>query len=172
MGEDLRLRIERDPHADAVVAERNAGFSQADPLVRPVVSRGPFAYETVNVEQQQRDPRPCSAGRPVIRSAKQCPEIGWGDWRVVPTGSRNVLALAYPWRGNTIVCVHNLVRQGTGGEAAASAAARSTNLIDVGETPRDARECPPSSARAVRATAGSDTATSTRALAQRTVERR
>jgi maltose alpha-D-glucosyltransferase / alpha-amylase len=112
MGEDLRLRDRaaiRTPMQWST--ERNAGFSQADSLVRPVVSRGPFAYETVNVEQQQRDPGSLlrwTAG--MIRVRKQCPEIGWGDWRIVPTGSRNVLAIAYTWRGNTIVCVHNLAR--------------------------------------------------------------
>jgi maltose alpha-D-glucosyltransferase/alpha-amylase len=44
----------------------------------------------------------------MIRLRKQCPEIGWGDWRIVPTGSRAVLAIEYRWRGNTVVCVHNL----------------------------------------------------------------
>jgi maltose alpha-D-glucosyltransferase/alpha-amylase len=44
----------------------------------------------------------------MIRLRKQCPEIGWGEWRIVPTGSRAVLAIEYRWRGSTIVCVHNL----------------------------------------------------------------
>ena len=63
---------------------------------------------------------------------KQCPEIGWGDWRIVPTGSRNVLAIAYKWRGTTIVCVHNFAhapREATlklGGGTL-------TNLVDVEE---------------------------------------
>ena len=122
-----------DPHADAVVDRAKRRLLEADSLVRPVVSRGPFAYETVNVEQQQRDPGSLlrwTAG--MIRVRKQCPEIGWGDWRIVPTGSRNVLAIAYTWRGNTIVCVHNLAhapREATlklGGGTL-------TNLVDVEE---------------------------------------
>jgi maltose alpha-D-glucosyltransferase/alpha-amylase len=44
----------------------------------------------------------------MIRLRKQCPEVGWGDWRIVPTGSRAVLAIEYRWRGSTIVSVHNL----------------------------------------------------------------
>jgi maltose alpha-D-glucosyltransferase / alpha-amylase len=109
MGEDLRLRDRaaiRTPMQWS--AERNAGFSHADSLVRPVVSRGPFAYENVNVEEQQRDPGSLlrwTTG--MIGLRKQCPEVGWGEWRIVPTGSRNVLAIAYTWRGNTIVTVHN-----------------------------------------------------------------
>jgi maltose alpha-D-glucosyltransferase/alpha-amylase len=112
MGEDLRLRDRaavRTPMQWS--AERNAGFSDADSLVRPVVSRGPFAYEKVNVEAQQRDPDSLLRWMTgMIRVRKQCPEIGWGDWRIVPTGSRNVLAIAYTWRGNTIVTVHNLAQ--------------------------------------------------------------
>jgi maltose alpha-D-glucosyltransferase/alpha-amylase len=108
MGEDLRLR---DRYAIRTPMqwsnERNAGFSRAETLVRPIISRGPFAH--VNVEEQQRDPSSLlrwTAG--MIRLRKQCPEIGWGDWRIIPSGSRNVLAIAYTWRGNTIVSVHNL----------------------------------------------------------------
>jgi maltose alpha-D-glucosyltransferase/alpha-amylase len=108
MGEDLRLRDRsaiRTPMQWA--SEPNAGFSRAKSLVRPIISRGPFAH--VNVEEQQRDPGSLlrwTAG--MIRLRKQCPEIGWGDWRLVPSGSRSVLAIAYTWRGNTIVSVHNL----------------------------------------------------------------
>jgi maltose alpha-D-glucosyltransferase/alpha-amylase len=35
------------------------------------------------------------------------PEIGWGEWNVVPTRVAGVLALVYRWRGNTVVTVHN-----------------------------------------------------------------
>jgi maltose alpha-D-glucosyltransferase / alpha-amylase len=110
MGEDLRLRDRaaiRTPMQWS--SERNAGFSTAESLVRPVVSRGPYAYERVNVEEQRRDPASLLQWTArMIRLRKQCPEIGWGDWRIVASGSRNVLAVAYTWRGNTIVCVHNL----------------------------------------------------------------
>ena len=110
MGEDLRLRDRaaiRTPMQWS--AEPNAGFSQADSLVRPVVARGPFAFQAVNVDEQQRDSESLLRWTTLmIGLRKQCPEIGWGDWRILPAGSRNVLALEYSWRGNTIVCVHNL----------------------------------------------------------------
>jgi maltose alpha-D-glucosyltransferase / alpha-amylase len=110
MGEDLRLK-ERSAIRTPMQwsAEPNAGFSTADALVRPVVSRGPFAYEHVNVEQQRRVPDSLLRWTTrMIGLRKQCPEIGWGEWRVVAAGARSVLALEYRWRGNTIVCVHNL----------------------------------------------------------------
>ena len=110
MGENLRLR-ERyairtpmqwtdDPHG---------GFSTADRVVRPVVRGGPYGFETVNVEAQQRDPSSLLRWTTrMVRLRKQCPEIGWGDWRIVATGAPAMRALAYEWEGRTVVCVHNL----------------------------------------------------------------
>ena len=134
MGEDLGLNDRsaiRTPMQWS--SERNAGFSRADSLVRPLVSRGPFASNNVNVEEQQRDPDSLLRWiTDMVRLRKQCPEIGWGDWRIVPSGSRNVLAIGYAWRGNTIVSVHNLA------QAAREAKLRLgggtlTDLIDVEE---------------------------------------
>src|SRR5262249_12921128 len=110
MGEDLRLK-ERNAIRTPMQwsDERNGGFSTAERTVRPVLARGPYGYERVNVERQQReDDSLLHWTTRMIQLRKQCPEIGWGEWRVVPTGSRSVLALEYRWRGNTIVCVHNL----------------------------------------------------------------
>jgi maltose alpha-D-glucosyltransferase/alpha-amylase len=110
MGEDLRLKERaaiRTPMQWS--AEANAGFSTGETLVRPVVARGAFAYERVNVEQQRRDPGSLLRWTArMIRLRKQCPEIGWGEWRIVATGAQSVLAIEYRWRGNTLVCVHNL----------------------------------------------------------------
>jgi maltose alpha-D-glucosyltransferase / alpha-amylase len=113
MGEDLRLK-ERNAIRTPMQwsGERNGGFSTADRTVRPVIARGPYGYERVNVEQQQReDDSLLHWTMRMIQLRKQCPEIGWGEWRLVPTGSRSVLALEYRWRGNTIVCVHNLASE-------------------------------------------------------------
>jgi maltose alpha-D-glucosyltransferase / alpha-amylase len=134
MGEDLRLNDRsaiRTPMQWS--SERNAGFSRADSLVRPVVSRGPFASNNVNVEEQQRDPDSLLRWTTdMVRLRKQCPEIGWGDWRIVPSGSRNVLAIAYTWRGNTIVSVHNLAQAAREAKLRLGDGAL-TDLIDVEE---------------------------------------
>src|SRR3954466_3772468 len=110
MGEDLRLReraAARTPMQWS--AERNGGFSTAETLVRPMVTRGVYGYEHVNVEQQRRDPSSMLQWTArMIRLRKQCPEIGWGEWRTVPSGSSAILALEYRWRGNVIVWVHTL----------------------------------------------------------------
>ncbi|HZR94586.1 MAG TPA: alpha-amylase family protein [Gaiellaceae bacterium] len=113
MGDDLRLKERaavRTPMQWS--AAPNAGFSTADRLVRPVVSKGLFDYARVNVEQQERDPDSLLRFMiRMIRLRKQCPEIGWGEWRIVPTRTPSVLAVAYDWRGTTIVCVHNLAAE-------------------------------------------------------------
>jgi maltose alpha-D-glucosyltransferase / alpha-amylase len=43
----------------------------------------------------------------MIRLRKECPEIGSGDWKILPTRSPSVLAIRYDWRGNSLVVVHN-----------------------------------------------------------------
>ena len=44
----------------------------------------------------------------MIRLRKECPEIGWGEWTILATGSRSVLGVRYEWRGTAVVCLHNL----------------------------------------------------------------
>ena len=110
MGDDLTLRERAAIRTQMQWSdERNGGFSTADRLVRPTLRRGPYAFEHVNVEAQRRDPDSLLRWlMRMIRMRKECPEIGWGDWTILPTRSRHVLALLYSWRGNSLVCVHNL----------------------------------------------------------------
>ncbi len=39
---------------------------------------------------------------------KEVPEIGWGDFAILHTGTYEVLAMRYDWRDNSVVVVHNL----------------------------------------------------------------
>src|SRR4029079_19703817 len=105
MGDDLRLKDRAAIRTPMQWSnERNAGFSRAETLARPVISRGAFGYDTVNVEQQQRDAGSLLRWTTrMIRLRKQCPEVGWGEWRIVPSGSRAVLAIEYVWRGGPII---------------------------------------------------------------------
>ncbi len=88
--------------------ERNAGFSTAEKLVSPVVAGGPYGYEKVNVETQRRDPDSLLRWMTrMIRLRIECPEIGWGAWKLVATRSPHVLALLFRWRGSAVLCAHN-----------------------------------------------------------------
>ena len=109
MGDDLRL-----PEREAVRTpmqwsdEAQGGFSTAARTVHPVLDEGPHGYPRVNVAAQQRDPGSLLRWHMrMIRLRKQCPEIGWGDWTLLRTGTPEVLALRYDWRGGSVVVLHN-----------------------------------------------------------------
>jgi maltose alpha-D-glucosyltransferase/alpha-amylase len=89
--------------------EPQGGFSTARKPVLPVISRGPYSYEHVNVADQRRDPNSLlNWMERIVRMRKEVPEIGWGDFEVLRTGAREILALRYHWRDNSVVIVHNL----------------------------------------------------------------
>src|SRR5437879_4540411 len=44
----------------------------------------------------------------IIRMRKEVPEVGWGDFAVIPTRDPAVLAMRYDWRNNSVLFVHNL----------------------------------------------------------------
>jgi len=109
MGEDLTLKeraAARTPMQWST--EPNAGFSAARKTILPAIANGPFGYRKVNVAEQRRDPTSLlNWTERIIRARKECPEIGWGQWRVIETSSQRVLALRYDWRGNGVLFLHN-----------------------------------------------------------------
>src|SRR4029453_5511056 len=79
-----------------------------------VVSRGPYAYEQLNVERERREPDSLLHwNMRMIRLRKECTEIGWGEWRTVSTRNPSVLALRYDWRGDALLVVPNFAAEGT-----------------------------------------------------------
>ena len=113
MGDDLTLK-ERDAVRTPMQwsAERNAGFSTADETYCPVIAGGVWGHERVNVEAQRRDPASLlNWTARMIRLRKECPEIGWGSWEILDTGSPHVLAMRYDWRGNSLLVLHNFDRR-------------------------------------------------------------
>lgn len=112
MGEDLSLEGRQSVRTPMQWSdESNAGFSTADPddLVHPVVDEGPFAYENVNVADQRFEPdSQLSWTERLIRTREECPELGWGELRLVETDDPNASVHRCDWEGNTVVAVHNL----------------------------------------------------------------
>ncbi|GAB3528363.1 alpha-amylase family protein [Pontibacter brevis] len=109
MGDNLDLE-ERDAVRTPMQwsDDLNAGFSQADKLVLPVIEEGPYSYKHVNVENQRRKPDSLlNWMTALIRLRKECPEIGWGEWEILDTGLPQVLGIYYCWRGNSLVVLHN-----------------------------------------------------------------
>ena len=85
-----------------------AGFSEASELVHPVIEKGPYTYKNVNVEAQRRDRDSLlNWTTTMIRLRKECPEIGWGAWEIIDTGSEHVLGISYYYKNNSLVILHN-----------------------------------------------------------------
>jgi maltose alpha-D-glucosyltransferase / alpha-amylase len=89
--------------------EPQAGFTESDKPVLPVIAAGPYGFEHVNVAAQKRDPNSLMDWTErMIRMRKEVPEIGWGDFSILATGKPEILALRYDWRNNSVLFVHNL----------------------------------------------------------------
>ncbi len=110
MGDNLKLperNCARTPMQWST--EPNAGSAQSDDPCQPVISNGPYGFPHTNVAAQRRDPTSLlNWMERLIRMRKEVPEIGWGDFPFVSTGTPNVLAMRYEWRNNSVLCVHNL----------------------------------------------------------------
>ena len=92
--------------------EPNAGFTKNDKPVMPVISDGPYGFQHVNVAAQHRDPNSLlNWMERMIRTRKEVPEIGWGDFSFISAGTPEVLAMRYDWRNNSVLCVHNLISE-------------------------------------------------------------
>ncbi len=90
-------------------AEDQGGFSSNRKTILPVISAGAYGYQHVNVAEQRRDPNSwMNWMERMIRMRKEAPEIGWGNYEVLPAGSPAILAIRYDWRDNSVVVVHNL----------------------------------------------------------------
>jgi maltose alpha-D-glucosyltransferase/alpha-amylase len=88
------------------------GFTTARRPPRPVIGDGEFGYPTVNVADQRRNPDSLlNWTERIIRTRKECPEIGWGDWRLLPRMPDHVLGLCHGWGGRTAIALHNFSDQ-------------------------------------------------------------
>ena len=89
-------------------ADRNGGFSTARRTVRPVISDPIYGCKRVNVEAQRRDPHSLlNWMERKIRMRRECPEISWGDWKILETAVDDVLVMEYTWRDHSLIVLHN-----------------------------------------------------------------
>src|SRR5262249_7349139 len=109
MGDDLELSERNSVRTPMQWSDDlQAGVSTARKTVLPVIRKGPYGYERINVEAQRRDVNSLlNWTERIIRLRKECPEIGWGTYKVLETGDCGVLAVRYEWRNNAIITIHN-----------------------------------------------------------------
>jgi maltose alpha-D-glucosyltransferase / alpha-amylase len=89
-------------------SQRNGGFTRAKRAVRPLVADPIYGYKEVNVESQRREPDSLLNWiERKIRMRRECPEISWGDWRIVETSEPGVLIMRYDWDHHSLIAMHN-----------------------------------------------------------------
>jgi maltose alpha-D-glucosyltransferase / alpha-amylase len=109
MGDDLSLK-ERDSARTPMQwsDEPLGGFTKHDRPTCPVISHGPYGYQHVNAAIQRRYPDSLlNWTERIIRMRKEVPEVGWGDFVVIPMRNPAVLVMRYDWRNNSVLFVHN-----------------------------------------------------------------
>jgi glycosidase len=90
--------------------EPHAGFSTAPESAR--LCRPLPEDHAANVADQRRDPDSLlNWMERLIRRRKECPELGWGRFRLIETASPATMAHRSDWDDGTVVAVHNLADQ-------------------------------------------------------------
>jgi len=88
--------------------EPHGGFTKSEKPCSPVIDKGPYGYEHVNVAKQRRDANSMlNWTERIIRMRKEVPEIGWGDFKVISARDPTVFVMRYDWRNNSVLFVHN-----------------------------------------------------------------
>ena len=109
MGDDLRLPeryAARTPMQWS--AHRHGGFTSGPRVLRRVVDDPVYGYKQVNVADQRRDPNSLlNWTERIVRTRKECAEISWGDWTILPRMPDSVLAMRYDWDGRSTIVIHN-----------------------------------------------------------------
>lgn len=109
MGDDLNLQERLSVRTPMQWSdEKNAGFTGAEKAFRPVISQGAYAYQAVNVTTEQKD----SASllnwmEKLVKQRKTCPEFGFGTWKILDSGTPDVLAIRYTYQGKSLITLHN-----------------------------------------------------------------
>ena len=89
---------------------RHGGFTTARRPIRKVIDDDVFGYQRVNVADQRRDPHSLlNWTERIIRTRKECVEIGWGKWSLIPRMPEHVLGIRYDWNDRCTFVLHNFV---------------------------------------------------------------
>ncbi|WP_247236585.1 alpha-amylase family protein [Telluribacter sp. SYSU D00476] len=109
MGDDLSLKERLSVRTPMQWSDGpNAGFSKTSKTIRPVIDKGEYGYTRVNVADQRKDSTSLlNHIRTMGRLWKQHPEISKGEWKVLDSGSKHILALLYQGEERSVVTLHN-----------------------------------------------------------------
>jgi len=112
MGDDLSLPERMSVRTPMQwTSHSNGGFSSESPrdYVRPMISAGDFGFERVSVSGQRGAPNSLLnwvAG--LMRTRRECPQIGSGKSSVLDVGNDSVLAIRYDTSECALLVLNNL----------------------------------------------------------------
>ncbi|QTH59193.1 maltose alpha-D-glucosyltransferase [Corynebacterium hindlerae] len=95
-------------------ADRNGGFSKADPerLFLPAIQNAQYGYGAVNVETQMNQENSLLKWtRSLIHVRKQYKAFGLGSFREIESSNNAVFAYLREYENQTILCVNNLSKR-------------------------------------------------------------
>src|SRR5215469_2925609 len=76
--------------------EPHGGFTKSDKSFLPVINGGPYGFNHINAAIQRRHPESLlNWTERIIRMRKEVPEIGWGDFEIVPSKETSILIIRY-----------------------------------------------------------------------------
>jgi maltose alpha-D-glucosyltransferase/alpha-amylase len=138
MGDDVH-RPDRDGVRTPMQwsADRNAGFSEAEPgrLYSQPIADPVHGHAAVNVEAQRRNPSSLLHWmRNMIRLRKQFKVLGRGTIEFLPVQNRSILAYVRRWQQDTVLCVANMSRHAQPAELDLSAFEGATPVEMLGYT--------------------------------------
>ncbi|HET6243714.1 MAG: alpha-amylase family protein [Bacteroidetes bacterium] len=89
---------------------KNSGFSKAPALMleHSLIDFGEFDYKKINVNEQQNNPDSfLNWMQRLISTRKQCPQLGYGQWRVLESDTKSVFSFYCEYEKDRIVLLHN-----------------------------------------------------------------
>jgi maltose alpha-D-glucosyltransferase/alpha-amylase len=90
----------------------HGGFSSAGRPVVPVIDHPERGFRRVNVADQRRHTQSLlNWTERRVRMRKECPEISWGDYKLLETSAPGVLAMLYCWRRTALLTLHNFAAE-------------------------------------------------------------
>jgi maltose alpha-D-glucosyltransferase/alpha-amylase len=109
MGDDLSLPERNSARTPMQWSnEPQGGFTKSDRPFLPVINGGPYGFEHINAAIQRRHPESLlNWTERIIRMRKEVPEIGWGDFEIMPNKEPSILIVRYDWRNNSVLFIHN-----------------------------------------------------------------
>jgi maltose alpha-D-glucosyltransferase/alpha-amylase len=112
MGENLALEGRDAIRTPMQWEDRaNGGFSTADEelLLRPMSRRGRYGFGKLNVRAQEREPKSLLRWfEQLVRTLRECPEIGVGRCSVVDVSVPSVLVQRFEAPEGSVLLLHNL----------------------------------------------------------------